>query len=242
MNHRYAIIHEDSASVGRVMQLMRQFDGLHCVATTNSTRHLENLILTHLPELLILDLDQNCDRTLLEFAALYRYVDSMPKLIGVSENSTHAYKALKAGFFDYWLLPITEFELRKSMMRFKKESNENCTKTICLQSYKDYHYINTDTILYLKSDNNTTDFFLQDGRIISAYKTLKIFEESLPDNFIRVHQSYIVNVNHVSRINYGKSTFSVTNDTSGLPFSKSYKSQIDGLKEILSKNAIYTNT
>jgi DNA-binding LytR/AlgR family response regulator len=81
---------------------------------------------------------------------------------------------------------------------------------------------------------------MQDGRTISAYKTLKTFEKKLPDNFIRVHQSYILNVNHVSRINYGKSICALKSGKTQLPFSKSYRQNIDGLKKILSKNTIST--
>jgi DNA-binding LytR/AlgR family response regulator len=117
---------------------------------------------------------------------------------------------------------------------------EETISTLCLKSYKDFHYLNTDEILYLKADNNTTDFIMKDGRTISAFKTLKSFEDKLPKNFIRVHQSYILNINYVSRINYGKAICSLKSGKTQLPFSKSYKENIDSLKKILSKNTIST--
>jgi DNA-binding LytR/AlgR family response regulator len=110
--------------------------------------------------------------------------------------------------------------------------------TLCLKSYKDFHYLDTDEILYLKADNNSTDFVMKDGSTISAFKTLKTFENKLPKNFVRVHQSYILNINYVSRINYGKSICALKSGKLQLPFSKTYKDNIDSLKKILSKNTI----
>lgn len=142
-------------------------------------------------------------------------------------------------FFDYWILPHNEFDIRKTMLRLRKlHPKQETPSTICLKSYKDYRYLDTKNILYLKSDNNTTDFFMKDGSVISAFKTLKSFEDKLPKDFIRVHQSYILNSRYVSRINYGKSICSLNyGREEELPFSKTYKDKIDSLKEMLSKTA-----
>ena len=79
---------------------------------------------------------------------------------------------------------------------------------------------------------------MKDGSVISAFKTLKSFEKRLPKDFIRVHQSYILNSRYVSRINYGKSICSLKyGEEEELPFSKTYKDKIDSLKEMLSKTA-----
>lgn len=55
-------------------------------------------------------------------------------------------------------------------------------------------------ILYLKSAKNYTIFKLADGREIISSKTLRIFEEELDEiaNFVRLHRSYIINLEHVT--------------------------------------------
>ncbi|MEP2236799.1 MAG: LytTR family DNA-binding domain-containing protein, partial [Maribacter sp.] len=83
-----------------------------------------------------------------------------------------------------------------------------------------------------------TEFFMKDDTIINAYKTLKTFEKSLPENFMRIHQSYIVNTNYVSRINFGKSICTIKAVKENIPFSKSYRENMDNLKIILSKNTL----
>jgi DNA-binding LytR/AlgR family response regulator len=59
--------------------------------------------------------------------------------------------------------------------------------------------VNLSDILYLKSAKNYTIFKLADGREIISSKTLRIFEEELNEivNFVRLHRSYIINLEHV---------------------------------------------
>lgn len=241
MGFRYVIVDSNASAILRMRSILEEVEDFECISMCNALGELQNTIFKHLPDVVIINVDEDEDCPFRVIDELHQYLDTLPKVIGVSKTKERAYKAIKSGFFDYWVLPLNEFEARKTLFKLKKEESINPgPTTICLKSYKDYHYLNTDEILYLKADNNATDFFMKDGRKISAYKTLKSFEQKLPENFMRVHQSYIINSNFVSRINYGKSICTLKNDTDGLPFSKSYKEKIDELKALLSKNAINT--
>lgn len=99
---------------------------------------------------------------------------------------------------------------------------------ICVKSYGDYRYIDSEDILYFEADNNSTDIHLNNGEMITAFKTLKHFETVLPPSqFLRIHNSYIINVNQVSRIHTGNTVCYIKNSTTKLPFSKSYKENVD---------------
>lgn len=99
---------------------------------------------------------------------------------------------------------------------------------ICVKSYGDYRYIDSEDVLYLEADNNSTDIHLNNGEMITAFKTLKHFETVLPPTqFLRIHNSYIINVNQVSRIHTGNTVCYIKNSTTKLPFSKSYKENVD---------------
>ncbi|MFZ4435439.1 MAG: LytR/AlgR family response regulator transcription factor [Flavobacterium psychrophilum] len=100
---------------------------------------------------------------------------------------------------------------------------------ICVKSYGDYRFIEARDICYLQADNNSTDIHLNTGEMITAFKTLKHFESVLANPFVRIHNSYIVNVDYVSRIHTGNSVCYIKNTTTKLPFSKSYKENIDGI-------------
>jgi len=99
---------------------------------------------------------------------------------------------------------------------------------ICVKSYGDYRYIDSGDVLYFEADNNSTDIHLNNGEMITAFKTLKHFETVLPPTqFLRIHNSYIINVNQVSRIHTGNTVCYIKNTTTKLPFSKSYKENVD---------------
>lgn len=100
---------------------------------------------------------------------------------------------------------------------------------ICVKSYGDYRFIEARDICYLQADNNSTDIHLVNGEMITAFKTLKHFENVLQSPFVRIHNSYIVNIDYVSRIHTGNSVCYIKNTTTKLPFSKSYKENVDAI-------------
>lgn len=98
---------------------------------------------------------------------------------------------------------------------------------LCIKSYGDYRYIDAKDICYFQADNNSTDIHLNNGEMITAFKTLKHFESVLPNPFIRIHNSYIINREYISRIHTGNAVCYIKNTTTKLPFSKSYKENVD---------------
>ena len=119
---------------------------------------------------------------------------------------------------------ITPFSLEKPTVVQQPDKS----LVICVKSYGDYRYIESEDILYFEADNNSTDIHLNNGEMITAFKTLKHFETVLPTHqFLRIHNSYIINVNQVSRIHTGNTVCYIKNSTTKLPFSKSYKENVD---------------
>jgi len=108
-------------------------------------------------------------------------------------------------------------------------TNNDKNLILCIKSYGDYRYIDSKDICYLQADNNSTDIHLNNGEVITAFKTLKHFEAVLTNPFIRIHNSYIINRNYISRIHTGNSLCYIKNTTIKLPFSKSYKKNIDSI-------------
>jgi DNA-binding LytR/AlgR family response regulator len=98
---------------------------------------------------------------------------------------------------------------------------------ICIKSYGDYRYIDSKDICYFQADNNSTDIYLNNGEMVTAFKTLKHFESILSYPFVRIHNSYILNRNYISRIHTGNAVCYIKNTTTKLPFSKTYKPNVD---------------
>ncbi|WP_445385193.1 LytR/AlgR family response regulator transcription factor [Robiginitalea sp. IMCC44478] len=241
MEYTYSIIDSSATSNLQLQHFLEEYGDFMCVSQDASVTGGLNSILKFKPDLVILNLEQQARPCFEMVRDLYQYLEEQPLVIGIAACTDYAYEALKNQFFDYWLMPFNEFDIRKTLLKLKKRfPKTTAAPTLCLQSYKDYQYLNTNDILYLKADNNTTDFIMKDGSRISAYKTLKCFEEKLPENFVRIHQSYILNQDYISRINYGKSRLSLRIVKTEIPFSRSYKPVVDILKQKLSQNSLHS--
>lgn len=73
----------------------------------------------------------------------------------------------------------------------------------------DYTFIKSDRkfvklffgeILFIKGLGNYVEIFLVDKRKFVYYKSLKTLIDKLPDEFMRVHNSYIINLRNVESI------------------------------------------
>lgn len=137
------------------------------------------------------------------------------EIIFVTAFNQYAIKAIKFSALDYILKPINIEELKNAIDKIgrklstrEKDSRLNnfltninkheSDKKIALPTSDELKFIPVKEIIHCKGDNNYTHIVLTSGEKIMVSKTLKDFEELLEEfNFIRVHQSHLVNIHHV---------------------------------------------
>lgn len=61
--------------------------------------------------------------------------------------------------------------------------------------------ISIEMIEFVQAEGNYSSIHLIDGSKILTSKTLKSITESLNDDFVRIHKSYMINLNYVSQYN-----------------------------------------
>lgn len=231
----YSIIGFESKD-GRIFkELMSMFPQFHFNGTITEFDNGLNHILKESPSIVFLDIDNRevFGDSFYFIKEVEQFLNKMPHFIAVSSSKQMAYEVIKSNFIDYLLKPFSEFELRKTLFRIKKNAEVETRDKICLKSFSDYRFVELDKILFLQADNNTTDFYLSNNNQIPAFKTLKYYESILPDNFLRVHNSFLVNTDHITRINFGKSLLYLDGGMHDIPFSRTYKSEVELLKSSL---------
>ncbi len=137
-----------------------------------------------------------------------------PIIITTAYNQ-YAIKALKNEAIDYLLKPIDTDDLNDTIAKIKKYNLKNHTvnrlekillnlnssssqKRITFNTDGKLLFLESDEILYAESDGNYSTIFLEEGRKIVLTKKLKEVNELLPkENFFRVHNSFIVNLNKI---------------------------------------------
>lgn len=237
----YLIIENDNSTINSIKKVLKDFPEYNCLGIISDYNKSLNLILKKTPNIIFFNIDNIIINPFQFLNEVNQLQDASLEFIALSSSLEKAYKAIKNGFFDSLIKPLIELEIRKTILKFQKKNKIKSRSTICLKSYKDFQYLDTKEVLFLKADNNTTDFYMKDGNCINAFKTLKIFEKLLPDNFLRIHKSYIINSNYVSRINFGKLLCTVKRNIYIIPFTKTYIENVEIMNKALTETSFLLN-
>ena len=139
-------------------------------------------------------------------------------IIFITAFSHYAIKALNMGAIGYVLKPFESRELLEAIERiqnkevdFKISQNQLSLSNDFIKDIKSNDKIvlkNSDfiqvvflkDILYCEGEKGYTTFFLKNNTKVVVSKILKDYEDILPmEKFIRCHQSYLVNMDHVKK-------------------------------------------
>lgn len=239
----YVIISDDHENALKIQAMAEDFPELHFSGYAYNYDDGLSLVLEQEPKLVFMEINPKLKTSKLSLSLVnefYRFMEVTPKVIVTAKSKNLAYEALKHEVFDYLVAPYDNNDFRKAILKFQKHlvrSEENMKSirmsnlkenlTICIKSYGDYKFIYALDILYLQADNNSTDIYLNNGEMITAFKTLKHFEKALPSQFFRIHNSFIVNKDYISRIHTGNNVCFLKNCKAKIPFSKSYKGNVE---------------
>ena len=138
------------------------------------------------------------------------------EVIFVTAFDKYAIKAIKFSALDYLLKPIDVEELVSAVQRIKEKqknktahfksllsnvkiSSEKLTR-LAIPSENEIIIQKISDIVYCEADSNYTTLHLVDNKKITISKTLKEFENILPEtDFCRIHHSTLVNIAHVTK-------------------------------------------
>ena len=99
---------------------------------------------------------------------------------------------------------------------------------IAVPTAEGFELIPADQILYFEANNNYTHIFQLNKHKLIACRTLKEMEEQIQyfSFFIRVHNSYMVNLNEVIKYVRGEGGYLVMSDGSAVNVSRSRKNSL----------------
>lgn len=136
-------------------------------------------------------------------------------VIITSAYDKYAIDAIKHQCLDYLSKPVDSDDLGlviKKIQKFKKEHNmidyfeetlikaiskNNGNKKIGINADGRIVFLLPDEIIYCESDGNYSTIFLENGKKIVISQKLKSLEEKFSNEFYRVHNSFIINLNKV---------------------------------------------
>ena len=155
-------------------------------------------------------------------------LDHKPQIIFTTAYDQYALKAFELNAVDYLLKPFSKERMEKAIekvIHHIKHDETNIEKLEELSNFRPgeayidrvvvkdrhkIHIITVDKIRYIESLDDYVMIYTQDGRHMKQ-KTMKYFETYLdPKNFIRIHRSFIVQVDNIAEIQqYEKDSYVV---------------------------------
>ncbi len=188
------------------------------------------------PDLILLDIQM----PKISGFEMLELLEHKPYIIFTTAYDQYALKAFEHNAADYLLKPFSKDRLLEAVEKVRQQISKDGSvsdmaekvSSYPRQGYldrvvvKDRHKISiipVNEVRYLESMDDYVMIYSEGGRFLKQ-KTMKYFEGALPpENFVRIHRSYMVNVKEISQIQqYEKESYVVVmHDKTRLKVSKS---------------------
>jgi two-component system, LytTR family, response regulator len=194
------------------------------------------------PDLVFLDIEMP---TMNGFELLEQFTEIHFAIIFTTSYDQYAIKAIRFSALDYLLKPIDPNELISAVKKVQEQRHlpmaeqfqmllkqvqgkEHHFNKIAVPTFEGFELIPADQVLYCEANDNYAHLFLKNKTKIIACRTLKEMEEQLQDFpfFVRVHHSYMVNLNEVTKYVRGEGGYLVMSDGSTVSVSRSRKDSL----------------
>lgn len=151
------------------------------------------------------------------FTLLQRLPDIRFRIIFTTAYDQYAIRAIRFSALDYLLKPINNvelgaaldkyLELRKTEQRpaaidhFRQALQQKTVfDKLAVPTLNEILFLRIAQILYMKSNNNYTTIFFENGQQVLSSRNIGHYEELLEEHqFFRVHNSFLVNLKKVER-------------------------------------------
>ena len=157
---------------------------------------------------------------------LLEVLDEIPAVIFSTAYDQYAIKAFEMSAVDYLLKPYSQkrFDkaIKKALEMLKKGEKTNTAgllkkhstqshlplQRVVVKTGNKMHVIPVSKIRYIEASEDYVMIYSENSRHLKA-QTMRYYEEHLdPLQFVRIHRSYIVNINFVERLEpYDKDTY-----------------------------------
>ncbi|WP_243292317.1 LytTR family DNA-binding domain-containing protein [Bacillus sp. FJAT-47783] len=225
------IVDDERYSRDELKHLLSQYSAIQIVAEADSGESAIMKTIQHQPDCIFLDIEMP-KMNGMEVAKSLLELKKVPFIIFATAYPDFAAEAFRYEAIDYLLKPYEEDQLAETIDRLKKRmqnekpvQSEPSPSKLAIEGDEQIHYMNPADIYYIYREERVTKIVGQDSEY-EVKTPLKELEARLaPHSFFRIHKSYLVNLQYVSRL---------------IPwFNGAYQLELKGVKEKLSVSRNY---
>ncbi len=235
------LVDDEQRAIDSLSKLLKtNFEGIEVLGSANTIMEAKRGILETKPKLVFLDIEMGPESGF----NLLENLDSIDfHIVFVTAHEEFALKAIKFSALDYIIKPVSISDLKQLFQKVESTSlKEEDLKVkylfsnflsknkgehkITLPVAEGFEFIQVDDILYIKADGSYTHFRMKAGQKITSSKNLKFFEGILLEyGFFRIHNSSLINLKYIKRINKTAGGQVIMEDGEELGISKSRKDE-----------------
>jgi two-component system LytT family response regulator len=245
---RCVLIDDESNSLEMMEWLLKTYcPQVKIEAMCNAASSGIEAINKYKPDLVFLDIEMP---HMNGFDMLERFDKLFFDVVFCTAYDQFAIRAFKYSALNYLLKPIDPEDLKETIRRIEerrstpskeqiellfqniKQSVKPTAQRIALTTGDGMIFVPTQDILYCQAESNYTSVILSNGKKIVVSKVLKEIDEALsgPD-FFRVHNSYLININQISKFVRGDGGYVVMQDGATVSISRSRRQEFMELFE-----------
>lgn len=196
------------------------------------------------PEIVFLDIEL-AEENGLTLAKKLEGMEQRPFIVFATAYDEYALEAFDVDAVDYILKPFAEARITKTLEKVKKiqdiekkdhsshfHAKREGTAKLALLVDDKIILLNYDDIIYLESSDGKCTIYTQDQLVVVSEALVVLEKKLVGKSFLRVHRSFIINLDHVLEIEpWFNSTYNLLMENgSKVPVSRTY---IKDLKQLL---------
>ena len=228
------------AALKRMLELYA--DNVKLCATCANLSETFEAIKEHQPDVLLLDVEIGSESG---FDIFKHYPTPDFKVNFVTAYQQYAVQAFRFSALDYLLKPVNPDLLIDALKKAAEPGNNKKislnidsfmhnisgigkeSKKIVLKTSESIFVIKLNEIFYCEAEKSYTSFYLTNSKRIVVSTTLGDYDDLLAEfNFVRVHQSYLVNFDYVSRYDKRDGGHIILTNDASIPVSARRKDHV----------------
>ncbi len=209
------IIDDEQLARQRIKRLLKAYDEIDIIAEAEDGERGLERINSHKPDLIFLDIEM----PILNGFEMLAKLTHQPKVVFTTAYDQYAIKAFEEGSIDYLLKPIEIERLDKTIKKLKQTNlgsapvqienlirqmqQKKAIRTLTVKLGDKILLIKLTDIVYVQAEDKYVFLHTVDGKKHLTDFTLSALEEKLPEEFLRIHRSEIINTEYIKEIRKG---------------------------------------
>lgn len=227
MKRLQCIIADDEPIARQILErYISEVPNLELVASCKNAFEVMELLQNTSIDILFLDINM----PKISGISLLKTMRQRPNVIITTAYAEYAVEGFELAVTDYLLKPFSLERFVQAVLKVQKPADtpmqiapatNDPVASIFVKSDKKLIRLNLDEVSHIEAYGNYIKIY-SDSMILTP-QTLTHFLEKLPDNFVRIHKSFVINFNHLQLIDGNQI---LLQNGSKLPIGKSYRKSV----------------